>query len=297
MSATCAATPPAPAFWVGPTSFADAAQDLDAQSHTIGSVTSRRAAGGDRRCPEASLSPDLARLVALQAVDSELQSLHAQLEVMPRQEAETAARVRRTKEALADLEERVKRMTLERREGEKEVESLADQERKFQGRTVDVKTNEELWALQKEIRGVQAKRSDKETAVLEAMEREDAERGKRSPLEAEVKDAEARHEQNRARIVSESEALRARVADRQDERERRVAELPPALRARYERVLASGRNPAVVPLSKNACGGCYTAQPPQRIQEVRQGEFVVVCEFCGRLLIGTAEPAGGPASP
>ena len=230
--------------------------------------------------------------MALQAVDSDIHALEDQLKILPRQEAETAARVRRAQEAVTAFEALIQRLTLERREGEKEVESLADQERKFQGRTAAVKTNEELWALQKEIRGVQEKRSEKETLVLEAMEREDAEREKRSPLEAEVREAESRHAENRARVAAESEALRARLSEKRAERETRVAELPAALRARYERVLASGRRPAVVPLSKNACGGCFTAQPPQRVQEVRHGELVVVCEFCGRLLVGVAETAG-----
>ena len=118
---------------------------------------------------EGALSPDLARLVALQAVDSDIHALQGQLETLPRQEAETAARVRRARAAVTEFESSVQRLTLERREGEKEVDSLADQERKFQSRTAAVKTNEELWALQKEIRGVQEKRSAKETAVLEAV--------------------------------------------------------------------------------------------------------------------------------
>ena len=48
---------------------------------------------------------------------------------------------------------------------------------------------------------------------------------------------------------------------------------------------------AVVPLEKNACGGCQTAQPPQRVQEVRGGDRLVICEFCGRLIIGENEAA------
>jgi len=204
--------------------------------------------------------------------------------------------VRRAREALLAHTDLLRRLTLERREGEKEVESFADQERKFQGRTVDVKTNEELWALQKEIRGIQDRRSTKETSVLEAMEREDSERARVAPLEREVAEAEKLHAENRARVAGELQTAAALVAERQAERDRRVAELPSALRARYERVLAAGRRPAVVPLAKNACGGCFTAQPPQRVQEVRHGEFIVVCEFCGRLLIGTAEESSGRPS-
>jgi len=51
-------------------------------------------------------------------------------------------------------------------------------------------------------------------------------------------------------------------------------------------VLKSRGSPAVVMLMRNACGGCMSAQPPQRVAEARMGELVVVCEFCGRLIVG-----------
>ncbi len=245
---------------------------------------------GELRQPSgASLSSELQRLIALQEVDSALQRIGQELELLPRREEETGARQRRAQQALDAHRHLLQGMALERREGEKEVESLSDQERKFQGKTAGVRTNEELWALQKEIRTVRDRRSVLETAVLEAMEREDAARARLAPLEKDLAEAERQHAENRARLAEERRALEARLAERRSEREARVSELPPALRARYERVLAAGRTPAVVPLSKNACGGCYTAQPPQRVQEVRRGEFLVVCEFCGRLLVGVRD--------
>jgi hypothetical protein len=233
------------------------------------------------------VTPELARLVALQEVDSDLQRLHEALELLPRREEETAARARRARQALEGQREALKHLALERREGEKLVESLADQERKFQGKTAGVRTNEELWALQKEIRAVREQRSERETLVLEAMDREDIERAKLPTLERDLAEAETRHAEALAALAVERAELESRQAARRADRERQVAELPPALKARYERVLAAGRRPAVVALVKNACGGCFTAQPPQRAQEVRRGEFVVVCEFCGRLLVGT----------
>ena len=42
---------------------------------------------------------------------------------------------------------------------------------------------------------------------------------------------------------------------------------------------------AVVPIIRDACGGCFNAIPPQRQSEVRQRKKIIVCENCGRILV------------
>ena len=42
---------------------------------------------------------------------------------------------------------------------------------------------------------------------------------------------------------------------------------------------------AVVPVERDACGGCFNAIPPQRQSEIRQRKKIIVCENCGRILV------------
>jgi len=42
---------------------------------------------------------------------------------------------------------------------------------------------------------------------------------------------------------------------------------------------------AVVTVSRDACGGCFNAIPPQRQAEIRQRKKIIVCEHCGRILV------------
>jgi predicted nucleic acid-binding Zn-ribbon protein len=42
---------------------------------------------------------------------------------------------------------------------------------------------------------------------------------------------------------------------------------------------------AVVPVVRDACGGCFNAIPPQRQSEIRQHKKIIVCENCGRVLV------------
>ena len=41
----------------------------------------------------------------------------------------------------------------------------------------------------------------------------------------------------------------------------------------------------IVYVQRNACGGCFNRIPAQRQVEVKLHKKVVVCEYCGRILI------------
>jgi len=54
----------------------------------------------------------------------------------------------------------------------------------------------------------------------------------------------------------------------------------------YDRIRKSYRNGlAVVPVIRDACGGCFNSIPPQKQSEIRQRKKVMICENCGRILV------------
>ncbi len=54
----------------------------------------------------------------------------------------------------------------------------------------------------------------------------------------------------------------------------------------YKRLRGSVRNGlAVVPVLRNACGGCFNTVPPQRQMDIAARKKVIVCEHCGRVLV------------
>jgi hypothetical protein len=54
----------------------------------------------------------------------------------------------------------------------------------------------------------------------------------------------------------------------------------------YKRLRASVRNGlAVVPVLRDACGGCFNTVPPQRQMDIASRKKVIVCEHCGRILV------------
>lgn len=76
----------------------------------------------------------------------------------------------------------------------------------------------------------------------------------------------------------------------EDELTARSAELEtviePRLLSAYKRIRSNARNGlGVVSVERDACGGCFNKIPPQRQLDIMSHRKVIVCEYCGRILV------------
>ena len=89
---------------------------------------------------------------------------------------------------------------------------------------------------------------------------------------------------------SELESIEAETADQvaslQEKAAKAKTRIDERLLAAYERIRHSVRNGlAVVTVKRDACSGCFNHIPPQRQADIRQGKKLIVCEYCGRILV------------
>ncbi|MDE5749599.1 MAG: hypothetical protein K2H87_02380, partial [Duncaniella sp.] len=66
----------------------------------------------------------------------------------------------------------------------------------------------------------------------------------------------------------------------------------------FKRIRKNARNGlGIVYIQRDACGGCFNRIPPQRQAEIRMHKKIIVCEYCGRIMIDPVlagvEPAEG----
>lgn len=73
--------------------------------------------------------------------------------------------------------------------------------------------------------------------------------------------------------------------------------------AAFKRIRKNARNGlGIVTVRRDACGGCYNRIPPQRQLEIKMHKKILVCEYCGRIMIDpqlagideVQEPASAP---
>lgn len=67
--------------------------------------------------------------------------------------------------------------------------------------------------------------------------------------------------------------------------------------AAFKRIRKNARNGlGIVTVQRDACGGCFNRIPPQRQLEIKMHKKVIVCEYCGRIMID-AQLAGVEETP
>ena len=62
--------------------------------------------------------------------------------------------------------------------------------------------------------------------------------------------------------------------------------IEPRLLQAFKRIRKNARNGlAVVYIQRSACGGCFNRIPPQRQLDIKMHKKIIVCEYCGRIMI------------
>jgi len=84
-------------------------------------------------------------------------------------------------------------------------------------------------------------------------------------------------------IVEETKADEERLREKSKDLELLIE---PRLLTSFKRIRKSSRNGlGIVYVQRDACGGCFAKIPPQKQLDVRMRKKIIVCEYCGRILI------------
>jgi predicted nucleic acid-binding Zn-ribbon protein len=227
---------------------------------------------------------DLQHLIQLQEVDSSAERARRRLAELPAAEEALTARAAERAAAVAGVKERIAAAQAERRELEKELAMLQARLSKFKGQLMEVKTNKEYQAMQKELAGAEQDIRSHEDRLLDHMEAAEA-------LAAELKSAEAALKAEQAEIAREQQALDAERAaiDRElrqagERRSAIVANVSPDALALFERVAHGRKGLAVAEARDGLCTVCHVRLRPQVFNEVRRNDALNQCDSCTRIL-------------
>ena len=239
-----------------------------------------------------SMQEKILALYELQKIDSKIDEINKVKGELPLEvqdlEDEMAGMTTRIEHVNAEIEELNSLIKQRKREVDqakimignyKEQQNNVRNNREFDAITKEIEYQElEIELAEKRLKeyaaGIKAKKLQLEEAENLSKERAADLAAKKAELES--------IEVETAPQVAEYEAQRERVLARIDER----------LLAAYERIRRNVRNGlAVVTVKRDACGGCFNRIPPQRQVDIRQGKKIIVCEYCGRILVADPEAA------
>lgn len=235
---------------------------------------------------EFSVEEKLTALVTLQKIESKLDEIHILKGELPMEVADLEDEIQGLHARQTRIEEEINGVTdfiSQRKEAIKEAEALV---KKYEKQSENVKNNREFEAINKEIEMQQLEVKLAEKHIKDATE----EIAEKAVILEKAKKNIATKEGVLATKKSELDKIIA-ANEKEEKHFNKLAEeakqhVDPRLLTSYEKIRHSYRNGlAVVPVERDACGGCFNAIPPQKQSEIKQHKKVMVCENCGRVLV------------
>jgi len=235
---------------------------------------------------EFSVEEKLTSLVTLQKIESKLDEVHILKGELPMEVADLEDEIQGLHARQMRIEEEINGVTEfieQKKEAIKEAQALI---KKYEKQSSNVKNNREFEAINKEIEMQQLEVKLAEKHIKDATDEiaEKAEGLEKAKKAIAVKESALTTKKNELeKIIAANEKeekhfnkMAAEAREHVDER----------LMTSYDKIRKSYRNGlAVVPVERDACGGCFYAVPPQKQSEIRQHKKIMICENCGRILV------------
>ena len=232
---------------------------------------------------------DFLNLFDLQKIDNEIDELYRIREAYPLRIDKLDKELTEAKLSLEEEKNRVTELEKNARHFEREMQRAADELEKHRARLYEVKTNKEYDAVQLEIEAWRNSVDQNETEILQTMSELDnanAEAERKTQL---LEDISSTHENEITELQSKLASIDEEVEKHEIEREKVKEGIDRRILAAYERIRKRKGGLAVVPVVRNACGGCNIHLPPQKVVEIKGGNNLIYCENCGRIMVWNEE--------
>jgi len=157
---------------------------------------------------------------------------------------------------------------------------------KYQKQLDDVKNNREYDTLSKEIEFQTLEIQLCEKKIREAnskVEEKNAELANNIQL---IDERKKDLEQKKAELDEIMEETRTEEEVLKQKAKELEVKIEPRLLTSFKRIRKNARNGlGVVYVQRDACGGCFNKIPPQRQLDIKMHKKIIVCEYCGRIMI------------
>jgi predicted nucleic acid-binding Zn-ribbon protein len=249
-------------------------------------MVAEKAKAGD--VAEMSVKEKLKALYDLQQVDTDIDKIKILRGELPLEVQDLEDEIEGLETRVGNIETEVK--TLQEAISKKNNEVINAQSliKKYEEQQNNVRNNREFDSLSKEI--------EFQTLEIELAEKRKKEFNEQvEEKEVHIADSTVILDERKGDLNNKKSELDEIISDTQKEEEildkkRNNIEniIEPRLYTAYEKIRNNARNGlAVVTVERDACGGCFNKIPPQRQLDIASRKKIIVCEYCGRILVDT----------
>ncbi len=235
---------------------------------------------------EITVERKLIELYTLQQVDSKIDKIRIIRGELPLEVQDLEDEIAGMETRIAKYNEELEKFTKDIADYKNKIKEATALIKKYEEQQNNVRNNREYESLTKEI--------EYQSLDIQLCEKRINDCNKKSEmLKISLNETNARLEERKSdlelkrnelsSIVEETEKEEEELMIRSKESEQLIEE---RLLTAYKRIRKNARNGlAVVQIERDACGGCFNKIPPQHQLDIRMHKKIIVCEYCGRILI------------
>lgn len=235
---------------------------------------------------ESMVKKKLSSLYTLQLIDTHIDKIRIIRGELPLEVQDLEDEIEGLETRLNKYNQEIADLEMEITQKHNSIKESQELVKKYESQQMNVRNNREYDSLNKEIEfqtleiqlaekkikeftaAIENKKQMVEIAVIELDERKN---------DLEVKNRELND------IVEETQKEEEQLKEKSLVQEKNIDD---RLLSAYKRIRLNARNGlAVVPVERDACGGCFNKIPPQRQLDIRLNKKIIVCEYCGRILV------------
>jgi predicted nucleic acid-binding Zn-ribbon protein len=233
-----------------------------------------------------SVEIKLKSLYQLQTMLSEIDKIRILRGELPLEVEDLEDEIEGLKTRIENSNEEIKELRARINELKTKIELANEKLNGYKSQLDNVRNNREYDLLNKEIefQTLEIELCNKRINEAQNAEKNKEELIQRSQVTLEERSQDLEVKKNELdEIVTETKAEEEKLREKAKSLEMTIE---PRLLTAFKRIRKNSRNGlGIVYVQRDACGGCFAKIPPQRQLDVRMRKKVIVCEYCGRILI------------
>ncbi len=231
-----------------------------------------------------SIENKLIALYTKQKIDKQIDDIQIIRGELPLEVRDIEDEIEGLDTRLSRFKEDVENINLQIQQRAEQIVSSKALIEKYQEQQMNVRNNREYDSITKEL-------NYQNLEIQLAEKRIDEDKDKLKAKKADVKLVRDKLKERKKDLTAKKKELKEIVSETEKEevdlkKASEAIEIEERLALAYERIRSGAKNGlAVVKVERDACGGCFSKIPPQRQLDIRMHKKIIVCEYCGRILI------------
>ncbi|MEG0499932.1 MAG: C4-type zinc ribbon domain-containing protein [Rikenellaceae bacterium] len=233
-----------------------------------------------------SVEENIISLYKLQQIKSKVDEINRIKGELPYEVQDLSDEVEGLQTRLENLNSRIEELVRLSKESKAEIEAAHALIKKYQEQQNNVRNNREFESISKEIEYQELEIQLLEKHIKQYAEEQKEKKVTIETVNAVLADKKIAYKEKKEELDSIDKET-AKDIEMYDKQATEVSEdIDERLLTAFNKIRSIMKNGlAVVTVKRDACSGCFNRIPPQRQLDIRMSKKLIVCEYCGRILV------------